>query len=248
MTQKPRFLVLQHADCEPPAAFGDELIARDYELVRVALDLGEDLPPWYSFAGVIAMGGPMGTYEIDRFPWLVEEIRFIAEVVEAGVPFWGVCLGAQLLAAAAGGTVAPGPEPEVGVMSVQLTDEAASDPVFDIAPEQIETLQWHGDTYTLPPGAIQLARSATIPQQAFRVGSAYGLQFHLEATADMVAEWGTLFAYSQSLERVHGPGALAALLRDVASVEEEARTLARQLFGRWLDLFVQPEPELTAYA
>ena len=110
------FLVLQHISCEPPAAYEDELRAWGVELHRVEIDEGEPLPDWREFAGIVAMGGPMGAYEDERLPWLTAEKRLIAEAVADGRPYWGVCLGAQLLAASLGARVYPGPVAEVGVL------------------------------------------------------------------------------------------------------------------------------------
>src|SRR5215212_9626489 len=124
------FLALQHIACEPPAAFEDELLARGLDLVRVELDEGDALPDWREFAGIIAMGGPMGAYQEDAHPWLVAEKRLLRDAVEADVPVWGVCLGAQLLAGALGARVYPGGKPEVGVLPVSLTPDAAADAVF----------------------------------------------------------------------------------------------------------------------
>ena len=114
------------------------------------------------------------------------EKRLIADAVHAGTPFWGACLGVQLLAASLGGRVHPGPEPEVGMLPVILTADALADPVFAGLPRELLTLQWHGDTFELPPGAVLLAGSAAYPNQAFRYGErAYGVQFHLEVTPAM---------------------------------------------------------------
>src|SRR5947209_17766909 len=112
----PRLLVLQHISCEPPGAYEDELHARGGGLERVEADAGEPLPDWRGFDGIIVMGGPMGAYEEDRLPWLGDEKRLIAAAVDADTPVWGVCLGAQLLAASLGAEVRMGPEPEVGVL------------------------------------------------------------------------------------------------------------------------------------
>ena len=111
----PSLLVLQHIACEPPAAFEDELLSRGLGLVRVELDEGDPMPDWREFAGLVVMGGPMGAYEEDAHPWLRDEKRLIRDAAEAGHPVWGVCLGAQLLAAALGANVYRGPEPEVGL-------------------------------------------------------------------------------------------------------------------------------------
>lgn len=178
-------LVLQHIACEPPGVFEDVLHDRDNELYRVELDEGEPLPDWREFDAIVAMGGPMSATEDAVLPWLADEKRLIADAVEAGTPFWGVCLGVQLLAAALGARVYPGPRPEVGLLPVSLTDEAREDPVFSGAPDELLTLQWHGDTFDLPSGAVRLASSPAYENQAFRVGRAYGVQFHLEVSPEM---------------------------------------------------------------
>src|ERR1700761_9575366 len=125
----PTLLVLQHIACEPPAAYEDEMRAWGVRIERVMVDQGDALPDWRGYAGIVAMGGPMGAYEDDSFPWLVAERSLIADAVRAGTPYWGVCLGAQLLAASLGAEVYPGPEPEVGVLPVFATPEAETDPV-----------------------------------------------------------------------------------------------------------------------
>jgi GMP synthase (glutamine-hydrolysing) len=240
--------VLQHIDCEPPAAYEDELLARGLSLRRVQIDAGEELPDWREHRAIVAMGGPMGAYEDGLHPWLVDEKRLIAEAVDADMPFWGVCLGAQLLAASLGARVSAGPAPEVGVLDVELTDDAARDPVFSRAPASFPALHWHGDTYELPRGAIHLASSRLYPQQAFVFGRAYALQFHLEVDRSLLARWGAVSAYAESLARV--PGAtLPALLEQLESVERRAMALARELFSRWLTNVVGvPELSLAAAA
>jgi GMP synthase-like glutamine amidotransferase len=232
-------LVLQHIACEPPAAFEDELRSRGLDLVRVELDEGDALPDWREFPAIVVMGGPMGAYDEPDHAWLTDEKRLLREAVEADVPVWGVCLGAQLLAAALGARVYRGERPEVGMLPVELTREAADDPVFAEAPSSFPTLQWHGDSFDLPAGATLLASSPAYPNQAFRIGRSYGLQFHLEVTLELATEWGAVPAYSQSLEATLGPGALEHLL---AGVEENAAVtlpLARRLFGRWLERIVR---------
>ena len=230
------FLALQHIPCEPPAAFEDELRSRGLELVRAELDEGDALPDWREFAGLIVMGGPMGAYEEDAHPWLVEEKRAIRDAAEAGHPVWGVCLGAQLLAGALGARVYAGAEAEVGLLAVELTEAAAADPVFGAAPPSFPSLQWHGDTFELPPGATLLASSPAYASQAFVYKRAYGLQFHLEVSPALAAEWGEVPAYAASLEAIKGPGALPRLVTDVKKHANETLPLARELFGRWLEL------------
>jgi len=236
-------LALQHIACEPPAAFEDELRSRGHDLVRVELDEGEPLPDWREFAGLIVMGGPMGAYEEGAHPWLAEEKRAIREAAQAGHPVWGVCLGAQLLAAALGADVYPGERPEVGILDVELTEAAAADPVFSAAPARFPTLQWHGDTFDLPAGATLLASSPAYRSQAFVYERAYALQFHLEVSQELAAEWGGVPAYAASLEAIQGPGSLERLIAEVGEHAESTVPLARELFGRWLESVVRVPAE-----
>jgi GMP synthase (glutamine-hydrolysing) len=230
-------LVLQHIACEPPGVYEDVLEERNAAIVRIELDEGDPLPDWRDFDAVIAMGGPMGALDDAELPWLADERRLVGEAVRAGLPFWGVCLGAQLLARSLGARVYPGPAPEVGVLPVTLTAAARDDAVFGEAPATLPTLQWHGDTFDLPDGAKLLATSPAYSHQAFRWGrAAYGLQFHLEVSTEMAAEWAGVPAYAEALERMLGPGSLERLTDDLARRAAEMRASGRRLFERWLDL------------
>lgn len=235
MAAKAPMLVLQHIACEPPAAYEDELLSWEIDVHRVEIDEGDVLPDWRGFAGIVAMGGPVGAYEDEALPWLRDEKRLIGEAVRANHPYWGVCLGAQLLAASFGAEVRPGSVPEVGVLPVDKTTEGRADPVFKALPDRFETLQWHGDTYDLPTGAVRLARSHAVEQQAFVVQRAYGLQFHLEVTAALAAEWAAVPAYADSLEAVLGPGAMESLLQEMTARAEDMGQLARRAFAAWLE-------------
>ena len=236
----PTLLLLQHIACEPPGAYEDELLAHGGELVRVMVDDGQPLPDHRRFDGIIAMGGPMGAYEDARLSWLAPEKRLIADAVAGGVPFWGVCLGAQLLAASLGAAVAPGAEPEVGVLPVYLTADGRDDPVFSVLPDQFAALQWHSDTFGIPDGAVALARSDAYENQAFRVGTAYGLQFHIEVGTELASDWSEVAAYAESLEEIMGEGAVPRLLAQVDVNEREMTGLARALFARWLGHVLGP--------
>ena len=150
-------LVLQHIACEPPGVFEDVLIERGAAITRVELDEGGQLPNWRDFELIVAMGGPMSVNDDAELPWLTAEKQAIADAVKAGVPYWGSCLGVQLLAASLGARVYSGTQPEVGVLPVTLTEDGRSDPVFAGLPPEFLTLQWHGDTFDLPDGATLLA-------------------------------------------------------------------------------------------
>jgi GMP synthase (glutamine-hydrolysing) len=231
-------VVLQHVACEPPGIYEDVLRERGAALHRVEVDEGDPLPDVTTFDAIVAMGGPMSATDDEQLPWLTAEKRLIAEAVDAGVPYFGVCLGVQLLAASLGARVYRGPEPEVGLLPVTLTPEGRADPVFAGLPSELVTLQWHGDTFDLPDGAVRLAASPAYENQAFRYGRAYGVQFHLEVSPEMAAEWAEVPEYAEDLRRTLGPEAGADLLRRVGERAEGMRAHGRALFEAWLDRVV----------
>ncbi len=228
-------LVLQHIACEPPGEYEDVLVEHGVTIHRVELDEGESLPEPGTFDRIVAMGGPMSVNDEGDHLWLADEKRLIATSVRAGVPFWGACLGVQLLAASLGARVYAGSTPEVGLLLVTLTEEAKADQLFAGMPDELLTLQWHGDTFDLPDGAVRLAGSPDYPNQAFRWGQhAYGVQFHLEVSVEMAREWANVAEYAAALDRVLGPGSLDRLIGELAEHEQVMRGWARNLFERWL--------------
>jgi GMP synthase (glutamine-hydrolysing) len=229
-------LVLQHIACEPPGVYEDVLHERGANLHRVEVDAGDALPDWREFSAIVAMGGPMSANDDAELPWLRAEKKLIAEAVRASMPFWGVCLGVQLLAASLGARVYAGAEPEVGVLPVELTEEGRLDPVFSGLPPSVPALQWHGDTFALPAGAVRLAGSPAYPNQAFRFDHAYGVQFHLEVSSEMAREWMDVPEYASALERTIGGD---TLLRAVDEHAAEMLDHGRALFERWLDFVVR---------
>jgi GMP synthase-like glutamine amidotransferase len=229
-------LVLRHVDCEPPAAYLPLLEARGaVQTVRLGVD---PLPAHHDFGAVVAMGGPMGAGDSGTLGWITEEIAYIAGAVSAGVPYWGVCLGAQLLAAALGAKVYTSDLPEVGISSVSLAPDATRDPVFGALPESFPVLQWHSDTFDLPAGATPLASSEANLHQAFNVGSAYGLQFHLECPPELAETWNDIDAYRESLTSALGPDGPAALLDDLRAQFPQLARTAQQVMSNWLDTYV----------
>lgn len=229
-------LVLQHIACEPPGVYEDVLRNRGCVLHRVELDEGELLPDWREFDAIVAMGGPMSANDDAELPWLTAEKRAIGDAVRAGLPYFGACLGVQLLAASLGARVFPGPRPEVGVLPVTLTDAASDDPVFRELPGEFLTLQWHGDTFELPDGAVALAESPAYANQAFRWGErAYGVQFHVEVDVELAREWAAVPSYAEYLDRVLGPGSLPRLIDELEASAAGMGVRARTMFERWLD-------------
>ena len=183
-----RALVLEHLRSNPVGLYGDLLGERDIAFDRALLDAGDPLPDWRGYDLLVVMGGGVSAYQEDEYPWLAGEKTAIREAVHSGLPYFGVCLGSQLLASALGARVYRGAAPELGVNPVLLTEAARRDPVFRGFPSDVEAFEWHSDTFELPQGAVLLARSPRYENQAYRVGRvAYAIQCHLEPTLEDVA-------------------------------------------------------------
>ena len=147
-----KFLVLQHIDIEHPGVFRDFMREDGIAWDAVELDEGERIPPLDGYDAVISMGGPMDVFEEEAHPWLADEKDVIREVVTGrDMPFLGVCLGHQLLADALGGRVETMPEPEVGIMTVDLTEHGRADPLLAGLDPTLTCLQWHGCAVTAMP-------------------------------------------------------------------------------------------------
>src|SRR5215471_10230649 len=231
-----RALVLQHIRCEPPGLFSGLLNERGVAIETIELDEGGELPDWREVDLVLAMGGPMSVHDEDEHPWLAGEKRWIAAAVRAGVPYLGVCLGAQLLAASLGAPVHTGEVPEVGVLPVAVAAGARGDPVLGGLGDEFLALQWHGDTFGIPAGAVRLAGSEAYPQQAFRFGeTAYAIQFHIEVTGAMLAEWRHVPAYQKSAEAVLGASGFETLAAGFAAAQDSMARSASLMFAGWLD-------------
>ena len=231
-----RAVVLQHISCEPPGVFADVLERHGIDVETVELDEGGVLPDWGAADLLVVMGGPMGAYDEAEHPWLAGEKGWIAAAVRAGKPYFGVCLGAQLLAASLGAQVGPGAAPEVGVLPVDLTADGLADPVLSALGPRFAALQWHGDTFDIPAGAVGLASSTAYPHQAVRFGPvAYGVQFHLEVTDAMFAQWGKVPAYEASARAALGQDGFQVLASDFGGSRDEMSQGAERMFTAWLE-------------
>jgi len=183
---------LEHQPAEGPAKIADWAAARGHTLTRTALYASEAPPALDSFDLLVIMGGGMNIYQHRDHPWLVAEKEFLRRAIDAGKPILGICLGAQLLADVLGGKVYQNPEKEIGWFPVNFLDRSAP---FAAFPETMNVMHWHGDTFSLPPGARRVADSIGCPQQAFVWGDrVVGLQFHLEMGAVNVADLANVAA------------------------------------------------------
>lgn len=223
-----RVLAFRHIPFEHLGLIADSLDAHQIESEYVELYSGAALPDVDAVDGLIFMGGPMSAN--DDLSYIRQELDIIAEAVTLRMPILGVCLGSQLIAKALGANVYPNAVKEIGWYPVHWTDAAAHDRLHqDLAtPETV--FQWHGETFDLPPGAELLAYSAACRNQAYRVAdNVYGLQYHLEVTPEMIADWLEQDANCGDLREITtpiDPNAHAARLKE----------LAGQIFGRWCEL------------
>jgi len=228
-----RILVLQHLDIEPPALIGETLREAGCTLETVRPDRGKPAPTSPDgYAGVLVMGGPMSAN--DDLPWIQDELALLARVIEQDVPMLGICLGAQLLARAAGSSILPSPVRELGWYRLHGQQAAATDPLFRHLPDGgLDVFQWHGETFTLPEQATLLASCEDVPHQAFRIGRQYGLQFHVEVDEALIRQW----VAAGDSERAHlGPDGVAQMLESTPEKLPIAHAFCRTMTHAWLEL------------
>lgn len=195
---------------------------------EVRLDHGEVLPEPGTVAGLVVLGGTMGAYDEDRFPFLVAEKAYLRDAIAAGVPVLGICLGCQLLAEALGGAAYRAPSLEARFASCELTETGAADPVVRHLARPMLSL--HQDTWDPPLDSEVLASSDRYPQ-AFRHGSALGIQPHPEASPEMAADW---FA-ALGPDRVAAIGVdPQAVIGEMETRRTESAATAHDVFGAWL--------------
>lgn len=184
-------LVIQHVRSEGLGVIAPLLASAGLAPEFVRVYKGDKVPRAIaSYPALIVLGGPMGVYEEDVFPFIKDELRLIESALKASTPTLGVCLGSQLLAKAAGARVYKGKKKEIGWYDVTLTQEGLSDGLLLGMPKVMRVFQWHGDTFDVPKGAVNLASSEDFPNQLIKAGkAAYGAQFHLEVTEAMIKDW-----------------------------------------------------------
>jgi GMP synthase-like glutamine amidotransferase len=214
--------VIQNHPAVPAGVFGELLSGwrRPWRIVRP--DLGEALPAPADADGVVVLGGYMGVHDEAQHPFLRPLKAFMKEALTAGTPLLGVCLGGQLLAEVGGGAVTANLRGEKGLVAVELTAGGEADPLFAGIGRRFSAFAWHNDSFDVPPGARHLATSAACPGQAFRLGRAWGVQFHPEVDGALVAAWSAA---------VDPQGRYAAEFRPA---QAEHRALARRMLENFL--------------
>lgn len=227
-----KILIFQHLACETAGVFTELWTVDGHELHVMALDEGDQIPPLDSYDLLAVMGGPMDVWQEAEHPWLISEKAAIKHWVQVlNRPYFGICLGHQLLAVSLGGEVQPMPRPEVGLSQISQTGAGRSDPIFAHLPAEMTTLQWHGVAVTtLPRDTVVLACNPACAVQAMRVGRhAYGVQYHLEILPSTTADWQTIPAYRTALHAAIGVEAAERLEAEVAPHLPEFRRIAEQI-------------------
>lgn len=226
--------VFRHAPTEGPGYFASFLEARHLPMELIAIDAGAAVPADASaFSGLVFMGGPMSVN--DDLPWIPPVLALIRDAVARNVPVLGHCLGGQLMAKALGGSVGRNPVKEIGWGEVRVLDNAEAQAWLGDGPRQFLAFHWHGETFSIPPGATRILESVHCPNQAFVLGKHLGMQCHVEMTAEMVRTWCEVGA--EEIAASPGP---AVQTPDEMGVDLDRRlaglhAVADRLYARWVE-------------
>jgi GMP synthase (glutamine-hydrolysing) len=218
-----------HVAFEDAGTLGPVLEERGVRLTYLQAGV-DDLSPAVDADLLVVLGGPIGIYEIDRYPFLKEELTVIEKAVKKGIPVIGICLGCQALAAVLAARVYPGKQAELGWDTLTLTGEGKDSPLGVL--EGLHILNWHGDTFDLPSGATRLASTTLTPNQAFAYGpKVLALQFHVELPERDMERW----LIGHTLELAKNNVNLATMREETARYAPAVNEASRKLFNDWLD-------------
>lgn len=191
----PNLLIIKHAEIEGPGSIESFFNNAAWDIDIADLSKGGALPiNFKTVDAVVSLGGPMNVYEEAAHPFLKDEDIFLKKTMREEIPILGICLGAQLLAKAAGAKVRKAPAREIGWYKIRLSDSGKDDPLFAGLPSELCVFQWHEDTFDIPKGGILTASGNICKNQALRIGkNGWGLQFHVEMTLEMIEDWALNF-------------------------------------------------------
>lgn len=225
--------IFRHSPIEGAGHFAQYLDQQAIAWQMIHIDQGQGVPADASaFSGLVFMGGPMSVN--DDLPWISASLALIRDAVARNIPVLGHCLGGQLMAKALGGAVTKNPVKELGWGGVTVADSAVAREWFgDI--RAFDTFHWHGETFSLPPGATLLLSSPHCTNQAFALGKHLGMQCHVEMTAEMIGEWCREGA-AEITESQASPGVQTAELMQAEMHDKlpQLHRVAGQLYGQWL--------------
>ena len=228
-------VIVRFSQTEGPGYLGDFLAARGIPQAHINVDAGDAIPAAINgYAGLVLMGGPMSVN--DQLPWIESVLHLVRDAVNQGVPSLGHCLGGQLMSKALGGIITRNPVKEIGWGSVsKVNDDVAHDWVEHL-PASFEVFQWHGETFSIPPGAQHLLRNDYCANQAYLVDNRHlGLQCHVEMTAPMIRAWCEMgakeIAEFQASPAVQSAGTMQ---ENMAPRLNRLNGLADVLYSRWI--------------
>lgn len=236
---RPKILVFQHVPYEPLGTLDPLLKEAGFRIRYV--NFGRDAtmrPTLDRYAALIVLGGPMNCDQIETHPNLRAEADILREAIDRDMSILGICLGAQLLAKALGGSVSRNQTREIGWHEVELTEAGTTDPVLATFARRQQVFQWHEDGIDLPPDTVRLASSPASKVQAFRHGEhAYGLQFHLEANEALIERWLTVADHQDVLAEEQDCVDPAEIRAQTRQSIDGLQALSRETFRRWIDRF-----------
>jgi GMP synthase-like glutamine amidotransferase len=224
--------IFRHLAIEGPGFLAGYLDERNIPWQLIAIDEGDAVPQSaQDFSGLVFMGGPMSVN--DGLPWIAQELALIRDAVARGIPVLGHCLGGQLISKALGGVVAKNPVKEIGWGRVTVADNSAARTWFgDI--QHFDAFHWHGETFTLPQGAVQLLSSEHCANQAYAIGLHLALQCHIEMTDTMIADWCAA-GEEELLASAASPAVQTShLIQQMAQKLPQLHEVAERLYTRWL--------------
>lgn len=223
--------VIRHVAFEDLGTFAPVLLGAGFDIVMMDAGVDDVFEPIIRSDLVVVLGGPIGVYEQHRYPFLDDELRALGKRLREGRPTLGICLGAQLMAAALGARVYPGPQKEIGIASVELTQLGRSSCLAPLEDQPV--LHWHGDTFELPDGAVRLAGTAAYENQAFCLGrNVLALQFHPEVDASRFERWLVGHAVELAAAQVD----LSELRTSMKRAGPALRIGGVSMLGHWLEL------------
>lgn len=224
-------IAIRHVHFEDLGAFEPVLRDAGYQIRYCDIGLDEPAAIAPNTDLLVVLGAPIGAYEEEKYPFLIDELRLIGQRLSASLPVLGICLGAQLMARALGARVYPGKSREIGWASIELADAARGTPLHHLA--GLPVLHWHGDTFDLPEGAVRLASTAITLNQAFATGStALGLQFHVEVQERGFERW--LIGHTLEISTVPNLS-VSTLRRDARTNAARTAAAGARMLRDWLE-------------
>lgn len=228
----PPVAIFRHAASEGPGYLAEFLDAQAIPWRLIAIDAGAAVPDRaQDFSGLVLMGGPMSVN--DDLPWIAPLLALIRQAVAADIPVLGHCLGGQLMARALGGAVTHNPVKEIGWGRVEAVPGPEAEPWLG-AQRAFEAFHWHGETFSLPPGAHRILAGAHCANQAFALGPHLALQCHVEMTPAMIAQWCELGAAEIAAARSPAVQGVAEILALTPSLQPALQAVADTLYRRWV--------------